>query len=131
MRVVIQRVKSASVVIDNKEKASIGQGLLVGAGITLALGLSMSRYTDANLPWLDAALTGFSLVAQYWMAKKRLQCWPLWVVLDVVYVGMFVTAGLYLTAVLYLFFTALAVYGWREWRLNLNVNLNLKPGLSA
>ena len=56
-----------------------------------------------------------------------LQCWLLWIALDVVYVGMFVTAGLYLTAVLYLFFTALAVYGWLEWRLN----LNLKLGLSA
>ena len=40
-----------------------------------------------------------------------------------VYVGMFIAAGLYLTAVLYAFFTALAVYGWMEWRLNLNPRL--------
>ena len=99
--------------------------------ISLALGLAMDQYTNANLPWLDAALTGFSLVAQYWMAKKRLQCWPLWVVLDVVYVGMFVTAGLYLTAVLYLLFTALAVYGWLEWRVTLKPNPNLRQGLST
>ncbi len=111
--------------------AGIGQGLLVGLCISLALGLAMDRYTNANLPWLDAALTGFSLVAQYWMAKKRLQCWPLWVVLDVVYVGMFVTAGLYLTAVLYLLFTALAVYGWLEWRVTLKPNPNLRQGLST
>ena len=118
-------------VVSSLGTPGIGQGLLIGTCITLALGLTMSQYTDANLPWLDASLTGFSLVAQYWMAKKRLQCWLLWMVLDVIYVGMFVTAGLYLTAVLYLFFTALAVHGWREWRLNLNVNLHLKPGLPA
>ena len=100
----------------------MAQGLLAGAGITLVLGFAMGRYTDANMPWLDAALTGFSLVAQYWMAKKRLQCWLLWMVLDVVYVGMFINAGLYLTAVLYGVFTVLAVYGWREWRLNLGVS---------
>ena len=88
----------------------------VGASITLALGFAMSQYTDANLPWLDAALTGFSLVAQYWMAQKRLQCWLLWIVLDIIYVGMFITAELYLTAILYVAFTALAVYGWLEWR---------------
>lgn len=97
----------------------ISQGLLVGTSITLALGFVMSHYTSANLPWLDAALTGFSLVAQYWMAQKRLQCWLLWIVLDIIYVGMFITAELYLTAVLYMLFTALAVYGWLQWRYSL------------
>ena len=109
-------------VVSSLGTLGIRQGLLIGLCITLALGLTMSRYTDANLPWLDAALTGFSLIAQYWMAKKRLQCWLLWIVLDVIYVGMFITAGLYLTAVLYMFFTALAVYGWLEWRLNLRLS---------
>lgn len=48
----------------------LGIGLL----ITLVLGALMSHNTNANLPWLDAALTGFSLVGQYWMANKR--GWP-------------------------------------------------------
>lgn len=99
--------------------SSISLGLLIGATITLLLGFAMSQYTNANLPWLDAALTGFSLVGQYWMAQKRLQCWLLWIVVDIIYVGMFITAELYLTAILYAAFTALAVYGWREWRSNL------------
>ena len=97
----------------------ISQGLLAGATISLLLGVGMSHYTDANLPWLDAALPGFSLTAKYWMAHKRVQCWLLWIVLDVIYVGMFISAELYLTAILYMFFTALAVYGWLQWRLNL------------
>ena len=101
----------------------ISQGLIIGASITLALGFAMSQYTNANLPWLDAALTGFSLVAQYWMAQKRLQCWLLWIVLDIIYVGMFISAELYLTAVLYMAFTALAIYGWLEWRLSLRQTL--------
>ena len=97
----------------------ISQGLMIGASITVVLGLAMSQYTNANLPWLDAALTGFSLVGQYWMAQKRLQCWLLWIILDVIYVGMFIIAELYLTAVLYMIFTTLAVYGWLEWRFSL------------
>lgn len=108
-------------VVSSLSATGINQGLLIGASITLALGFSMSQYTDANLPWLDAALTGFSLVAQYWMAQKRLQCWLLWIVLDIIYVGMFISAELYLTAVLYLLFTALAVYGWLQWRGNLRL----------
>lgn len=96
--------------------SGISQGLACGSLISLALGLVMSQFTNANLPWLDAALTGFSLVAQYWMAHKRVQCWLLWTVLDVIYIGMFSFAGLYLTAVLYAVFTGLAVFGWYQWR---------------
>ena len=91
--------------------------LLAGLLVTVALGWLMSHYTNAQKPWLDAALTGFSLVGQYWMAHKRLQCWPLWLVVDCVYVGMFLAVGLRLTALLYLVFTALAIYGWRQWHL--------------
>lgn len=105
--------------VSNLNSTGVGQGLLIGTTVTLSLGFAMSQYTNANLPWLDAALTGFSLIAQYWMAQKRLQCWLLWIVLDIIYVGMFISAELYLTAVLYMVFTALAVYGWLEWRYNL------------
>lgn len=88
----------------------------IGLVLTAALGSFMHLNTDAQMPWLDAALTGFSLVGQYWMANKRVQCWPLWIVLDVVYVGMFWAAGLMTTALLYAGFVGLALYGWRQWR---------------
>ncbi|WP_158896737.1 MULTISPECIES: nicotinamide riboside transporter PnuC [unclassified Pseudomonas] len=91
-------------------------GLGVGALGSLALGYLMGTHTDAALPWLDAALTGFSLVAQFWMAQKRLQCWVLWFVLDVIYVGLFYYKGLYPTAILYAVFVGLAAYGWLDWR---------------
>ncbi|MCY1181719.1 nicotinamide mononucleotide transporter PnuC [compost metagenome] len=83
---------------------------------SLALGAAMANLTDAAQPWLDAALTAFSLVAQLWMAQKRVQCWPLWIVLDVIFVGLFLYKGMYLTAALYGLFTLLAVQGWRTWR---------------
>ena len=88
----------------------------VGLVASLALGAAMATWTDAAQPWLDAALTGFSLVAQLWMAQKRVQCWPLWIVLDLLFVGLFVQQGLYPTAALYGLFTLLAVNGWLTWR---------------
>ncbi|KPY80809.1 nicotinamide riboside transporter PnuC [Pseudomonas syringae pv. tagetis] len=98
------------------QRNSVLKGLSVGALISLALGAGMAHFTDAAQPWLDAALTGFSLVAQVWMAQKRVQCWPLWILLDVIFVGLFIYKELYLTAALYGLFTLLAVQGWREWR---------------
>ena len=96
--------------------SSVVLSLLIGALVSLALGATMAHFTDAAQPWLDATLTGFSLVAQVWMAQKRVQCWPLWILLDVIFVGLFIYKELYLTASLYALFTLIAVEGWREWR---------------
>ncbi|WP_426139336.1 nicotinamide riboside transporter PnuC [Pseudomonas sp. DWP3-1-2] len=90
-------------------------GLAVGGVTSLLLGGLMSSFTDATQPWLDAALTGFSLVAQVWMAQKRVQCWPLWIAIDFIFVGLFVYEALYVTAGLYAMFLLLAIQGWREW----------------
>lgn len=92
--------------------ASLAAGLL-GA---LLLGYLMSAFTDAQAPWQDAALSAFSLVAQVWMAQKRVECWPLWIALDLLFVALFLQQGLYPTAALYGVFTLLAVNGWLTWR---------------
>ncbi len=91
-------------------------GLIAALLIGMALGLAMQRFTEAVYPWPDALLTAFSLLAQLWMALKRWQCWLLWIVVDVLYVGFFALQDYWLTAALYGVFTALAVLGLREWR---------------
>ncbi|MDO8711123.1 nicotinamide riboside transporter PnuC [Pseudomonas mandelii] len=102
--------------VSRLESKSIAAGLAAGAIGSLLLGAAMAHWTDAAQPWLDAALTGFSLVAQLWMAQKRVQCWPLWIAVDVIFVGLFIYKDMYLTAALYALFLLLAVQGWREWR---------------
>jgi nicotinamide mononucleotide transporter len=96
-------------------------GLIVGALGALLLGSLMATFTDAAVPWLDASLTAFSLVASVWAARKYVASWWLWIVLDVVYVGMYLFKDLHLTAGLYAGFILLALYGWREWRRDLRV----------
>lgn len=90
--------------------------LALGGVGSLLLGYLMATYTDAAQPWLDAGLAAFSLVAQVWMAQKRIENWPLWLVLDVLYVGLFIYKELYLTAGLYALFCLLAIHGWQQWR---------------
>ncbi|MBZ9780398.1 nicotinamide riboside transporter PnuC [Pseudomonas sp. REP124] len=102
--------------VSHLQGSSVLYGLLIGAVASLLLGAAMAHWTDAAQPWLDAALTGFSLVAQVWMAQKRVQCWPLWIAVDVIYVGLFIYKDLHLTAALYGLFLLLAVQGWRTWR---------------
>jgi len=64
---------------------------------------------------LDAQLAAFSLLATYWTSRKHIATWPLWVVVDIIYVGMFIYKDLYLTAGLYAAFVLMAVYGWYQW----------------
>ena len=92
-------------------------GLAAGAVGAVAIGWFTSHYTNAALPWMDATLSSFSLIAQYWTARRHRANWLLWIVVDTLYVGMFVFKSLWLTAALYAAMIALAVLGYRRWRL--------------
>ncbi|HQR44449.1 MAG TPA: nicotinamide riboside transporter PnuC [Thermoanaerobaculia bacterium] len=87
-----------------------------GAAASLGLGAFMAARTDASNPWPDATLTAFSLVAQWLQARKIFECWVVWILVDVGYVGLFTVQRLHLTAVLYVVFLVLCVYALREWR---------------
>lgn len=88
----------------------------VGAVAGILLGQTLSRFTDASLPFMDSALTSFSIVGQWMQTRKLLEAWLVWLGVDVFYVGMFLYKGLYLTAGLYAVFLILAVMGYLSWR---------------
>lgn len=90
--------------------------LALGALGAIVLGALMHYHTDAAVPWLDAALTAFSLVAQWWQARRHAAAWWLWIAVDTVYVGLFLWKGMPITALLYAGFLGLAAMGLREWR---------------
>jgi len=96
-----------------------GRGLVAGVALgalgSFLLGYLMARYTDAALPHIDAALTSFSLVAQWWATRKHIANWWLWIVVDALEIGVFLYKRLYLTSVLFAFLIFLAVLGLRAW----------------
>jgi nicotinamide mononucleotide transporter len=83
---------------------------------TLVLGTVMSRLTDAALPWVDAFTTTMSLLAQWWMNKKYLENWSLWIAVDAIYLFQYSAKGMYLTTGLYAVFFVLAIMGYVEWK---------------
>ena len=93
--------------------------MLAFALATPALAIFLARATDASLPLADSALTAASLVAQYMMTRKYVECWLVWLAADVAYVVVFIHQSLWPTVGLYLVFCVLAVMGWREWRTSL------------
>jgi nicotinamide mononucleotide transporter len=92
--------------------------LLAAIGVVtwFALFSITSRIPGNALPKLDAALVATSLIAQWMMTRKLLENWVLWILVDIIYVPLFVVRGLRLTAILYAVFLGLAVLGYVQWR---------------
>jgi nicotinamide mononucleotide transporter len=90
--------------------------LMLGGAFAAIWGALLAVTTDAALPMIDAELAGFSLVAQYWTARLYRINWVLWIFIDTAYVALYINRGLFLTALLYAIFAAMAVAGWWQWR---------------
>ena len=95
------------------------------------LGTITSRLPGAVVPYVDAATATTSLVAQYMMTRKLLENWTIWILVDVVYVGMFIWRGLYLTSVNYAIYLVLAVLGHVAWKRSLEASADASVDASA
>lgn len=92
--------------------------VIIVAG-TLLMGLFFATQTSAALPYPDSFTTVASFVAMWMSAKKYLESWVLWLVIDIVQVGLYVIKGIEAYALLYLIYLFMAVYGWMSWRRHL------------
>lgn len=99
----------------------------IGVVAWAVLGSITSRLPGTALPYVDAATTTVSLLAQWMMTRKLLENWAIWIAVDVVYIGMFIFKGLYLTAFNYGIYLALAVLGYITWKRSLAVTTSAAP----
>ncbi len=92
--------------------------LLCATGYALSFGvyLVLVRYTDAAMPMLDAFTTVFAFIATWLVAKRVLENWIYWIAIDCLSVYLYLARGLEQYALLSLFLTAMAVYGYLQWR---------------
>ncbi len=83
---------------------------------TLGWGRLMGATTDASAPYLDASIAMLSVTAQILMMQRRIENWHLWIVVNLISVGLYASRGLYAFTALYLILLVLAVKGLAEWR---------------
>lgn len=105
--------------------------VILGAAGTVGVALLLTHGTDSQVPWPDGFVLAASLVATYGQARKILESWWVWIVIDLVSVPLYVSRGLYLTAVLYTAFLALCVLGLMTWRRDLDQRTTVSAPTAA
>jgi nicotinamide mononucleotide transporter len=88
----------------------------VGIVATAAYGALLHYYTNAYAPFVDSAVLVFSVIAQLLMMQRRIENWPVWLLVNTIAVPLYASRGLYLTAVLYAGFWVNAIVSWIWWR---------------
>lgn len=89
-------------------------------GVVAAVnGAALAAFTSAALPWLDALVAWGSVVATWMVARKILENWLYWFVIDALCVYIYARRGLWLTAGLFVVYLAMIVVGYRSWRMKM------------
>lgn len=82
---------------------------------------SAGQWFGYELLYLDAAITMFSLLATYLTVNKYLQSWIYWTIINAVSMYLFISSGLYLTAILMVIYIVIAIKGYANWSKNLGL----------
>lgn len=83
---------------------------------SLVSGWVLNRYSDARLPFVDSFTTWGSIVTTWMVARKLLENWLYWLVIDAVSIVLYVDRQLYLTVGLFVVYLMIAVLGYWRWR---------------
>ena len=90
------------------------------AGITLILlfillSWSLISFTNSTVPYWDAFTTALSIVGSWMLARKDVEQWIVWFIVDAACTGLYFYKGIYFYAVLYAVYTVIALLGYRKW----------------
>lgn len=87
-------------------------------------GSLFSYYTDAHIPFWDSTATGMSVTAQLLLIRKKFENWILWIIVNILSIGIYFYKEVYLTTFLYVVFLCMATKGFFEWKKQLKTNSN-------
>ena len=90
--------------------------LLLWVGIALIL----TNFTDSTVPLSDAFTTSLSIVGMYMLARKYVEQWCVWLIVDIASSALYIYKELYFTAVLYAVYAIIAIFGYRKWKQMIN-----------
>jgi nicotinamide mononucleotide transporter len=92
--------------------------IIWGLYFTAFLGQFARKYTNADFAFTDAFTTVFAFIATYYLARKKLESWIFFIIVDTISVAIYFHKDLFLTAGLFVFYTVYAFIGYKNWKQN-------------
>lgn len=80
------------------------------------MGYVLSFFPESSLPYWDSATTTLSLFGMWLTARKKIENWHFWLVVDILATGIYFYKGLYFYSLLYFVYIGMAVAGFIEWK---------------
>ena len=96
--------------------------IIIGLLLTFLLGYYLTIYTSAASPLIDSFTTIFSIIGTFMVARKILENWIYWIIIDIVSIQLYVSRELYLTGLLFLIYSVIAIYGYITWAKKFSYN---------
>ncbi|MDE6689649.1 MAG: nicotinamide riboside transporter PnuC [Prevotella sp.] len=85
------------------------------AAVWLFIYWLLTSFTNSSVPVTDSFTTALSIVALWALARKFAEQWLLWLVVDAVCTVLYIYKGIPFKALIYGFYTVVAVFGYRKW----------------
>ena len=82
----------------------------------LLMSFVLKKFTNTDVPFIDAFVTSLSFIATWLLAKKKIENWLVWILVDAACVGVYIYKELYATIVLFAVLTVLAFVGYNSWK---------------
>ncbi len=89
--------------------------LILGSLLTFATANYLISIGASQSPYLDAGVTVFSVLNTVLMARKVLQNWLYWIVIDAAAIVLYAQTGYYATIVMFAIYLVLALLGYISW----------------
>jgi len=97
-------------------KTLLLQLILSSTIVFIFLSYILVNYTDSPLPYWDSLTTALSIIATWMLARKIIEQWILWIIIDLISMLLYLYKGLYPTSILFIIYSGLAIIGYLQWK---------------
>lgn len=108
--------KKSSLYIRHIKRLEVILLIVIGTVGSAVMGYVFNHYTEAALPYLDSLVAVWGILGTWAMARKIMEHWIIWIIVDIICTGIYAYKELYLFTALYCIFVVLAVIGLRIWK---------------
>lgn len=82
----------------------------------IGIALILKLCTDSTVPWWNSFTTALSIIGMWMLARKWIEQWWVWLVVDIASIALYAHQGIFLYAALYGLYTLIAIYGYYKWK---------------